>query len=36
VEGVDEVGGEEVANAQIMIAPDLTSVPATAPAADLP
>ena len=31
-----EVGGEEVANAQIMIAPDLASVPATAPAADLP
>jgi 3-hydroxyacyl-[acyl-carrier-protein] dehydratase len=31
-----EVGGEEVANAQIMIAPDLTSVPATPPAADLP
>ena len=31
-----EVGGEEVANAQIMIAPDLTSVPATTPAADLP
>jgi 3-hydroxyacyl-[acyl-carrier-protein] dehydratase len=31
-----EVGGEEVANAQIMIAPDLASVPATAPAVDLP
>ena len=31
-----EVGGEEVANAQIMIAPDLSSVPTTPPAADLP
>ena len=31
-----QVGGEEVANAQIMIAPDLASVPATQPPADLP
>ena len=31
-----EVAGEEVANAQIMIAPDLSSVPGTPPAADLP
>ena len=31
-----EVGGEEVANAQIMIAPDLSSVPATPTPADLP
>ena len=31
-----EVGGEEVANAQIMIAPDLRSVPGTPTAADLP
>ena len=31
-----EVGGEEVANAQIMIAPDLSSVPGTQTGADLP
>ena len=31
-----EVGGEEVANAQIMITPDLSSVPGTPRAADLP
>jgi len=30
------VGGEEVANAQIMIAPDLASVPGSPPPADLP
>jgi 3-hydroxyacyl-[acyl-carrier-protein] dehydratase len=31
-----EVGGEEVANAQIMIAPDLRSVPGSATPAELP
>lgn len=31
-----EVGGEEVANAQIMIAPDLASVPASPAPAELP
>jgi 3-hydroxyacyl-[acyl-carrier-protein] dehydratase len=31
-----EVGGEEVANAQIMIAPDLRSVPGTPAPAELP